>query len=115
MYNEDKHYHQLEDQYYEKLNTYKPIEVPTECNYDEPLEDGRCYWQVKHGWNEPTYIGDDLDDINGYMEQEYDDGGGYDTYIDAVTALTDEEGTSVKYVIYTNGEVKNYGYVAKQN
>ncbi|WP_333603927.1 hypothetical protein [Lactobacillus acetotolerans] len=111
MANEDSYYRQLENRYYGKQDSCKPSETPRECNYGEPLEDGQCYWQVQHGWCKPTYIGDTLDDINEYMEATYEAGGGYDTYIDAVTALTDEEGTSIMYVIYTDGEVKRYASI----
>lgn len=115
MPNEDRYYRELEEQHYDQQDAYLTTETPTECNYDEPLEDGQCYWQVQHGWNKPVYISDDLDDINEYMEATYEDGGGYATYYDAVTGLTDEEGTSVKYVIYVNGEVKRYAKIPNGN
>lgn len=115
MANEDSYYRQLENRYYAKQDACEPTETPRECNYDEPLEDGQCYWQVQHGWNEPVYISDDLDDINEYMEATYEDGGGYATYYDAVTGLTDEEGTSVKYVIYANEEIKKYDKIPNRN
>lgn len=113
MANEDYWHHQELNAYLKHQDEPEPIEVPIDVNGEE-LEPGGNYWRVRHGYiADPVYILDNLDDINAYMEQNYEDGGGLDDYYEAVVQLTDTEENCIAYVLYhSNGQEEERKWTA---